>query len=153
MRKSSCGGWVVSVVARQSSKTAKKSVKCQLFMLSTIFQISDIKISSQKEGPPFPRPLELPYLPYAMSVIWTDNKCPLNWTGNLISQSLFNSLNITLTSLIIPSRMRKILCSSFFRRPLKAPLVNPRTYTFSELKCNCRYYNTIGGTIMQLSVL
>ena len=34
-------------------------------------------------------------------------------------------------------------------RPLKAPPADPRTYTFSVQKCNCRYYNAIVGTILK----
>ena len=35
------------------------------------------------------------------------------------------------------------------RPPLKASPANPRTYTLSVLKCNCRYYNAIVGTILK----
>ena len=34
-------------------------------------------------------------------------------------------------------------------RPLKAPPANPWIYTFSVLKCNCRYYNAIVATILK----
>ena len=37
-------------------------------MLLTIFQISVVKFSNQKAGPSLPLPLELPYLPYYMSL-------------------------------------------------------------------------------------
>ena len=47
----------------------KKSLKGQLFILLTIFQISGVKFSSQKVGPPLPCPLELPYLCYTTSVV------------------------------------------------------------------------------------
>ena len=42
----------------------KKSVSGgQLFILMTIFQISAVRFSKQKAGPPLPLLLELPYLP------------------------------------------------------------------------------------------
>ena len=40
-------------------------------------------------------------------------------------------------------------CIQIYRRPLKAPPANPRTYTISVLKCNCWYYNAIVGTIFK----
>ena len=44
----------------------KKSLRGQLFILWTIFQISAVKFSNQKGGPPLPLPLELPHLPLYM---------------------------------------------------------------------------------------
>ena len=41
----------------------KKSGRGQLFILLTIIQISAVKFSNQKAGPPLALPLELPYLP------------------------------------------------------------------------------------------
>ena len=34
-------------------------------------------------------------------------------------------------------------------RLLKAPPANPRTNTFSVLKCNCQHYNAIVGAILK----
>ena len=62
--------------------TAKKECKGQLFILMTNFQISDVKFSNQKAGPPLPIPLELPYLPQfivcdyngLLEYFWSSNK-------------------------------------------------------------------------------
>ena len=45
-----------------------KRVKGSVVFLLTIFLISAIKYSNQKAGPPLTLPLELPYLPYTMSM-------------------------------------------------------------------------------------
>ena len=44
--------------------------------------------------------------------------------------------------------LETLLCC-IYRWMLKAPPVNPRTYIFSVLYCNCPYYNAIVGTIFQ----
>ena len=43
-----------------------------MFMLFKIFQISSVKFSNQKFGPPLPLLVELPYLPYYMSILATN---------------------------------------------------------------------------------
>ena len=43
-------------------------------------------------------------------------------------------------------------CAVKIGRPLKTPPANSRTYTFSVLKCTCRYYNAIVGTFLKKQI-
>ena len=74
-------------------------------------------------------------------------------TSSLIPPSYPLSATINKTGLQPVSRPVKQILVFFLkvlkRRMLKAPPVNPRTYIFSVLFCNCRYYNAIVGTIFQ----